>query len=83
MQNRVDTVTDGLPPLDRYRIASVTTETGSSIQPVYEQPGPCTAPVTTAPASNTSSCYPVYWTPQDYTAPFLDWFNACGVRVLR
>src|SRR5262249_12944090 len=28
LQNRVDTVTDGLPPLYRYRIASITTETG-------------------------------------------------------
>ena len=75
MQNRVDTVTDGLPPLYRYRIKTITTETGSVISPVYTQPNPCTAPVTTSPSSNTSSCYPVYWTPTGYTAPFLDWFN--------
>ena len=75
LQNRVDTVTDGLPPLYRFRIKTITTETGSVISPVYVQPNPCTAPVTTSPSSNASSCYPVYWTPAGYTAPFLDWFN--------
>lgn len=76
LQNRVDTVTDGLPPLYRFRIATITTETGSVISPVYERPNPCTPPVTITPANNTSSCYPVYWTPAGYTAPFLDWFNS-------
>ncbi len=75
MQNRVDTVTDGLPPLYRFRIATITTETGSVISPTYGQTSPCTAPVTTTPSSNTSSCYPVYWTPAGYTAPYLDWFK--------
>jgi RHS repeat-associated protein len=79
LANRVDTVTDGLPPLYRFRVATITTETGSVIAPSYQQPSPCTAPVTTPPASNTSSCYPVYWTPPDYTAPFLDWFNSWTV----
>jgi RHS repeat-associated protein len=76
LQNRVDTVTDGLPPLYRFRIAAITTETGSVISPVYGQPSPCTAPVTITASANTSSCYPVYWTPAGYTAPFQDWFNS-------
>src|SRR6266568_3644285 len=76
LPNRVDTVTDGLPPLYRYRIATITTETGSVITANYGQPRPCTAPVTTTPSTNTGSCYPVYWIPQGYTAPFLDWFNS-------
>ncbi|MEU6505504.1 polymorphic toxin-type HINT domain-containing protein [Streptomyces sp. NPDC046942] len=75
LQNRVDTVTDGLPPLDRFRISAVTTETGSVIGVQYAKTAACSAPVTITPASNTSSCYPVYWTPQGYSAPFLDWFN--------
>jgi RHS repeat-associated protein len=75
LQNRVDTTTDGLPPLDRYRVSTITTETGSVITPNYTQPDPCTAPVTTTPSKNTSSCYPVYWTPSGYTQPYLDWFN--------
>ena len=76
LQNRVDTVTDGLPPLYRFRIATITTETGSVISPTYGQPSPCSAPVTITASSNTASCYPVYWTPAGYTAPFLDWFSS-------
>jgi len=75
LQNRVDTTTDGLPALYRYRISSITTESGSVISPTYGQTAACTAPVTLSPASNTSSCYPVYWTPTGYSAPLLDWFN--------
>ena len=78
--NRVDTATDGLPPLYRWRIATVTTETGSVISVNYEQPNPCTAPVTINPATNTSSCYPVYWTPAGASAPLLDWFNKYVVK---
>ncbi|MBS2966505.1 hypothetical protein KGA66_25925 [Actinocrinis puniceicyclus] len=73
--NRVDTTTDGLPPLIRYRIGSITTETGSVITVNYGLVNPCTAPVTQAPATNTSSCYPVYWTEQGASTPLLDWFN--------
>ncbi|MEU6220932.1 polymorphic toxin-type HINT domain-containing protein [Streptomyces sp. NPDC047022] len=75
LQNRVDTVTDGLPPLYRFRISSITTETGSVIGVQYGQTAACSAPVTITPSSNTSSCYPVYWTPAGYSAQILDWFN--------
>ncbi|MGW5611640.1 polymorphic toxin-type HINT domain-containing protein [Streptomyces sp. NPDC003753] len=75
LQNRVDTVTDGLPPLYRFRISSITTESGSVIGVQYGRTAACSAPVTISPSSNTSSCYPVYWTPQGYSAPILDWFN--------
>ncbi|MFI1196794.1 RHS repeat-associated core domain-containing protein [Micromonospora sp. NPDC020750] len=78
LANRVDT-TGGLPNFYRQRIATITTETGSVISPTYELPVPCTAPVTTAPASNTKSCYPVYWTPDGYVNPFLDWFHKYAV----
>jgi RHS repeat-associated protein len=80
LQNRVDTVTDGLPPLYRFRISTLTTETGSVIGVQYGRAAPCTAPVTITPSANTSSCYPVYWTPQGYTAPILDWFNKYDVE---
>ncbi|MEH0936263.1 RHS repeat-associated core domain-containing protein [Micromonospora psammae] len=78
LANRVDT-TGGLPSFYRQRIATVTTETGSVISPSYELPVPCTAPVTTAPATNTKSCYPVYWTPDGYVNQFRDWFNKYAV----
>jgi hypothetical protein len=75
LANRVDTVTDGLPALRRFRISSITTETGSVITPTYTLVDPCSAPVTLTPSGNTRSCFPVYWTPDGYIAPFLDWFN--------
>ncbi|MFC1435235.1 RHS repeat domain-containing protein [Streptacidiphilus sp. N1-3] len=81
MPNRVDTTLDGLPGLYRYRIATVTTETGSVIGVQYGQTDPCTAPVTTNAAANTSSCYPVYWTPKDL--PMVkDWFNKYVVQKI-
>ncbi|MCO6007030.1 polymorphic toxin type 43 domain-containing protein [Actinoallomurus purpureus] len=74
LQNRVATH-DGLPILTRKRIESVTTETGEVIGVSYEQVDACSWPVSTTPSANTSSCYPVYWTPNGYSKPILDWFN--------
>ncbi|AVT32969.1 sugar-binding protein [Plantactinospora sp. BC1] len=78
LPNRVD-IAGGLPSYYRQRISAITTETGSVIAPSYELPVPCTAPVTQSPASNTKSCYPVYWTPDGYVNPHRDWFNKYAV----
>ncbi|GIE29391.1 type IV secretion protein Rhs [Actinoplanes italicus] len=75
LQNRVDTVTDGLPAFYRHRVQQIKTESGSVITVTYGRKNACTAPVTLAPATNTSACYPVRWTPPLYTEPFTDWFN--------
>jgi RHS repeat-associated protein len=75
LQNRVDSVTDGLPAFYKYRIATITTESGSVIGVSYGLPNACTAPVTLTPATNTSSCYPVSWTPTGSGSPINDWFN--------
>ncbi|SCG71554.1 RHS repeat-associated core domain-containing protein [Micromonospora halophytica] len=74
LPNRVD-VTGGFPSFYRQRIFAITTETGSVISPTFELPQPCVAPVTVSPASNTKSCFPIYWTPDGLTNPKLDWFN--------
>ncbi|WP_433236036.1 RHS repeat-associated core domain-containing protein [Actinomadura nitritigenes] len=74
MDNRLDTVTDGLAGLTRMRISSVTTETGSVIGVNYTQADPCSASAKPDPATNTKSCYPVYWTPHDVPKQLLDWF---------
>ncbi|WP_263984054.1 RHS repeat-associated core domain-containing protein [Streptomyces sp. HPF1205] len=75
MANRLDTVTDGLPALARMRISSVTSETGAVTGVNYTLTDPCDPGAKPAPATNTSSCYPVYWTPKDNAAQLLDWFN--------
>ncbi|HEV3172904.1 MAG TPA: RHS repeat-associated core domain-containing protein [Actinocrinis sp.] len=72
--NRVNTATDGLAALYRMRIKTVTTETGSQIGVAYALTNPCTAPVTLDPAANTSSCFPVNWTPPN-SGQLTDWFN--------
>ncbi|WP_412542626.1 polymorphic toxin-type HINT domain-containing protein [Longispora sp. K20-0274] len=73
LQNRTDPTNQS--GLLRYRIRTVKTETGSVISPTYDLANPCAVPVTVNPAANTSSCYPVTWTPSGYTQPTLDWFN--------
>ncbi|KAB1932606.1 sugar-binding protein [Micromonospora sp. ALFpr18c] len=78
LANRVD-VAGGLSAFYRRRIATITTETGSVINPSYELPAPCAAPVTTDPANNTKSCYPAYWTPDGVTEQKKDWFHKYAV----
>ncbi|WP_435208055.1 RHS repeat-associated core domain-containing protein [Micromonospora sp. bgisy143] len=78
LPNRVE-VRSGYPSFYRQRIATITTETGSVISPIYELPEPCTVPVTISPASNTKSCYPVYWTPEGLPDQIRDWFNKYAV----
>ncbi|MEV4722274.1 RHS repeat-associated core domain-containing protein [Micromonospora humida] len=78
LPNRVDTA-GGLPSFYRQRLETVTTETGSAITVSYELPVPCTAPVSVSPATNTKSCYPVYWTPDGYSNPTRDWFHKYAV----
>jgi RHS repeat-associated protein len=85
MSNRVNFssgVGSGLGPLNRYRIVQITTETGSVITPSYELVDPCSATgvQSLTPSANTASCFPVFWTPTGYTAPFEDWFNKYVVQ---
>jgi len=79
LANRVDGVTDGLNSLNRHRIQSIKTESGSVITVTYDRPWPCTPPVTLDPATNTRSCYPVYWTPEGLSEPKRDWFQKYAV----
>ena len=76
MPNRVDASI--YPALDRYRVTSVTTETGAVIGVNYSRISACTPGSFPNPSSNTSECFPVYW--QQFTpdnGP--DWFNKWDV----
>lgn len=79
LQNRVDV--SNFPGLYRFRVSSITNEMGGVIGVTYSLPSQCTASyvASATPSSNTKSCYPVYWTPKDYTAPVLDWFEKYAV----
>ncbi|TFC22102.1 hypothetical protein E3O55_18975 [Cryobacterium sp. MDB1-18-2] len=66
LQNRV-WVVDGLAPLDKYRISSITTAAGATISVNYSGQQ-CTtanaASIEAAPESNTARCFPQWWVPQ-------------------
>lgn len=86
LANRVDTTGDGIPPIVRYRVRQVNTETGSAINVTYSEPE-CTPGNLPAEATNTKRCYPVYWSSADSPAadykPVKDWFHKYVVtRVL-
>ncbi len=74
-QNRVWAV-DGLAPLDKFRISSLSTEAGATVTVTYA-PKQCTPTNEPAPQSNTMRCFPQWWTPPatPAKAPKLDWFH--------
>lgn len=76
MENRVDTTGDGLPPLDRPRLGTITNEVGGVTTVDYSsvQCDPNNLPTGDAIATNTQRCFPVYWAPYGGT-PKADWFN--------
>ncbi|MFI1592141.1 RHS repeat domain-containing protein [Streptomyces halstedii] len=84
LPNRVEGATTGgkpdpVPPLWRYRVYGINTETGGTIGVTYSD-ADCKAGSIPAPASNTRRCYPVKWSPPDAPAadyePYLDWFHS-------
>jgi hypothetical protein len=84
LDNRVDglTVTNSsgqttaAPPVDRPRIAQVTTETGEQIGVIYAPPACSRVNETmlSSVATSTMPCFPVYWTPPGDSL-IEDWFN--------
>ena len=65
MQNRV-WVVDGLAPLDKYRISSITTSLGEVVSVNYSAQQ-CSAAnaaaIEASPQTNTNRCFPQWWTP--------------------
>ncbi|MFE5240456.1 MULTISPECIES: RHS repeat-associated core domain-containing protein [unclassified Streptomyces] len=83
LPNRVEGATTGgdpdpVPPLWRYRVYGINTETGGTIGVTYSA-ADCKAGDVPTPTSNTRRCYPVKWSPPDAPAanyePYLDWFH--------
>ncbi|MFF2521811.1 RHS repeat-associated core domain-containing protein [Streptomyces liangshanensis] len=77
LANRVDGL-DGYQPLTRYRMTTITTESGEVITVNYTAPQ-ChrtgTAVLPSTQDGNKLLCYPSYWTPPGQTSPQLDYFN--------
>jgi RHS repeat-associated protein len=83
LANQVDS--GSAPSMSRPRLLTITTETGSVINVTYGLPDACpetTDPAT--PATNTTSCFPVYWgtfspTTTNGGTGYPDWFNKYAV----
>ncbi|MEU4239855.1 RHS repeat-associated core domain-containing protein [Actinoplanes sp. NPDC026619] len=71
LPNRVGTVA-GLPRMYFNRIKNIVTETGAETVVTYDTPDCASLP--SDPATNTTGCFPVYWTPEYQPEPLLDWF---------
>ncbi|WP_101948242.1 RHS repeat domain-containing protein [Streptomyces sp. 1331.2] len=71
--NRVDSA-EGRPPMNRYRVNRITSETGSNTDIKYTGID-CVAGALPIPDSNTRRCYPSWWTPEGAVDPVLDWFH--------
>ncbi|MBF9069163.1 RHS repeat domain-containing protein [Streptacidiphilus fuscans] len=80
LSNRVN-LSDGYPPITRYRLNTITTETGEVISVGYSAPA-CANGTPTDPSQNTTLCYPDYWTPSGQTSPIEDWFNKYIVKTV-
>lgn len=80
-----DTVVDGLPAMNRIRVAGITTETGATIAIEYT-PTQCTAGTHPAVAQgyiplsnqrdNASRCFPVVWHPWGMPEPRSEYFHS-------
>ncbi|MFJ3235676.1 polymorphic toxin-type HINT domain-containing protein [Streptomyces sp. NPDC086787] len=81
--NRVDGLEEpqNIPPINRYRLQSLTTETGSVITVAYKTSS-CSRTSPPKEDADTQACYPVRWTPPGYTAPILDWFYTYPVTEI-
>ncbi|WP_309228132.1 RHS repeat domain-containing protein [Streptomyces lunaelactis] len=84
LPNRVEGATTGgdpdpVPPMWRYRVYGINTESGGTIGVTYSNRD-CQAGDVPSPSSNTRRCYPVIWSPPDAPAedyePYLDWFHS-------
>ncbi len=75
LSNRVN-LSDGYPPITRYRLNKIITETGEVINVDYSSAA-CASGTPSDPSQNTTLCYPDYWTPSTDISgtPIEDWFN--------
>ena len=78
LSNRVDTFGDQYPAMNKFRLKTVTSESGGKLDVTYSQPD-CVKgtrmPDSNALQNNVLRCYPVKWTPAGATQPINDFFQ--------
>ena len=75
LANRVDTIGDIGPAMNRYRITAINTEAGATLSVNYTPADCTTSSLPTSPQDNTRRCFPVYWTPEGFPEPVLEYFH--------
>ncbi|MET9874886.1 RHS repeat-associated core domain-containing protein [Actinacidiphila glaucinigra] len=83
LQNRVDGTQDGILPLNKPRLKSVSSETGAQTIVDYAEQDCVAGQTMPKPDANTRRCYPVYWSPNGAADPQLDWFHKYPVTAVR
>ncbi len=81
MPNRIDSTTDGLAPMNKWRVTAIYTETGGQIDVSYATPD-CTEGATPEPHLNTQACFPVIRTHKAGAEEITDWFAKYPVEQL-
>ncbi|WP_052852654.1 polymorphic toxin-type HINT domain-containing protein [Streptomyces avicenniae] len=72
--NRLDEAGDGVAPFIKHRLSTVTDEFGGQTDINYSSPA-CDPAALPTLQSNTSRCFPQYWTPPGAEDPEQEWFN--------
>ncbi|MFF1626950.1 polymorphic toxin-type HINT domain-containing protein [Streptomyces sp. NPDC058272] len=72
--NRLDQPGDNTAPFIKERLSSIADESGGQVDVNYSTAA-CDAANLPSPQTNTTRCYPVYYTKQGDTDPSLQWFN--------
>ncbi|WP_207400268.1 RHS repeat-associated core domain-containing protein [Actinomadura fibrosa] len=76
--NRLNTDTDGLLPMNKWRIDQVVNESGGAVTVTYHDTD-CVPGAPPAPQGNTKRCFPAIWTP-DGDVQRNDWMIKYAVR---
>ncbi|MFV2198948.1 RHS repeat-associated core domain-containing protein [Nocardiopsis sp. LOL_012] len=74
MENRADTTSDGFAPMLKWRITSITSETGARTDISYDGGG-CDPDAFPEPHLNDTRCFPVVRDTADGEDVYTDWFN--------
>ncbi|MDX2544808.1 RHS repeat domain-containing protein [Streptomyces sp. WI04-05B] len=72
--NRLDKTGDGTAPFIKHRLSTVIDESGGQIDINYSA-APCSWDSLPSPETNTTRCYPLYFTASGDADPTLQWFN--------
>ncbi|MGW5877020.1 RHS repeat-associated core domain-containing protein [Nocardiopsis terrae] len=73
MPNRIDSTTDGLAPMNKWRITAIYTETGAQVDVSYADPG-CDPEDLPEAHENTGLCFPVIRSHRPGADDITDWF---------